>query len=377
MAIFGRHGRLLAGSGCLSLPEPASPPAAAELLDQSQNGLVCAAPVRLPVAETDPLFDEPAAGSHDVSGTVVVELDTALLNERRRQVLLRGDLLAALGLVLLAIFASLTAGAISHPILALARAVNAMADGALDTRVAAVSSSELGAGTGLQCHGPAHRRNAAHARSAHCRGEGAAHPSGASRDPLTGLPNRRAFERLIEEAFAAVAGGEPDFCPLFIDLDRFKQVNDASGHLAGDELLRQVAQLMKSRRRDEDLLARVGGDEFCVLLHACALAEARHVAADLCALIDGWRFVWHDRVFAIGASLGIALDPYATALIAAADAACYRAKEVGRGRACTTPTGERRRPSDRAGSDRHSPGGGCRGVAAVGARSAHRVWDDA
>jgi predicted signal transduction protein with EAL and GGDEF domain len=104
--------------------------------------------------------------------------------------------------------------------------------------------------------------------------------------------------------------------------------------LAGDELLRQIAQLFQGRLREEDTLARVGGDEFCILLDNCTGQRARQVAEDLCGLAAAYRFIWQDKVFAIGASIGLSTVSRQVRnindILAAGDAACYRAKESGR-----------------------------------------------
>lgn len=119
-----------------------------------------------------------------------------------------------------------------------------------------------------------------------------------------------------------------------MDLDRFKIVNDTCGHLAGDELLRQVSCLLQSRCRKTDTLARLGGDEFGLLLYQCSLAEAQRVVQSLHESIQQFRFVWQDKTFTLGISIGVvAIDPCIWKLediINAADTACYAAKNRGR-----------------------------------------------
>jgi diguanylate cyclase (GGDEF)-like protein len=122
----------------------------------------------------------------------------------------------------------------------------------------------------------------------------------------------------------------------YLDLDRFKIVNDSSGHLAGDSMLRDVAKLLRDQVRDSDTVARLGGDEFGMLLVGCPLDKARQIADDVCRVVSGYRFVWHDRVFNVGVSIGlIELGREAGTveqLLAAADSACYVAKKQGAGR---------------------------------------------
>jgi diguanylate cyclase (GGDEF)-like protein/PAS domain S-box-containing protein len=158
----------------------------------------------------------------------------------------------------------------------------------------------------------------------------------ATHDALTGLVNRREFERRLEEAADVARRGEATHMLCYLDLDRFKIVNDSSGHLAGDSMLREVAKLLREAVRDSDTVARLGGDEFGMLLVGCPLDKARQIADDVCRSVAQYRFVWHDRVFNIGVSVGlIEIGREAGSveqLLAAADSACYVAKKEGAGR---------------------------------------------
>ncbi len=158
----------------------------------------------------------------------------------------------------------------------------------------------------------------------------------ATHDALTGLVNRREFERRLHEAVEVAQRGEATHMLCYLDLDRFKIVNDTSGHLAGDSMLREVAKLLREAVRDSDTVARLGGDEFGMLLVGCPLDKARQISDDVCRSIAGYRFVWHDRVFNIGVSIGlIEIGREAGSveqLLAAADSACYVAKKEGAGR---------------------------------------------
>ena len=158
----------------------------------------------------------------------------------------------------------------------------------------------------------------------------------ATHDALTGLVNRRDFERRLDEASEAARRGDASHMLCYLDLDRFKIVNDTSGHLAGDSMLREVAKLLREAVRDSDTVARLGGDEFGMLLVGCPLDKARQIADDVCRSIAAYRFVWHDRVFNIGVSIGlIEIGREAGTveqLLAAADSACYTAKKEGAGR---------------------------------------------
>lgn len=159
----------------------------------------------------------------------------------------------------------------------------------------------------------------------------------ASHDALTELFNRREFERRVERALVAVAGGTPAGALLYIDLDQFKLINDTSGHMAGDQLLIQLSMVMYEQLRTGDVLARLGGDEFGVLAGSVHdEAGARLVAERLRERIDGYVFAWEQQTYTISASIGgVMLDhPTATLkdLFAQADTACYMAKESGRNR---------------------------------------------
>jgi diguanylate cyclase (GGDEF)-like protein/PAS domain S-box-containing protein len=158
----------------------------------------------------------------------------------------------------------------------------------------------------------------------------------ATHDALTGLVNRREFERRLEEAIESGHRGEGQHVLCYLDLDRFKVVNDTSGHLAGDSMLREVAKLLRDAVRDSDTVGRLGGDEFGMLLIGCPLEKARQIADDVCRSVSDYRFVWKDRIFNIGVSIGLIEISRESGtleeLMAAADSACYVAKKQGSGR---------------------------------------------
>ncbi len=158
----------------------------------------------------------------------------------------------------------------------------------------------------------------------------------ATHDALTGLVNRREFERRLEESITTALRGDATHVLCYLDLDRFKHVNDTSGHLAGDALLRDVARQLREAVRDSDTVSRLGGDEFGLLLTGCPLDKARQIADDICRQIGDYRFVWRDRVFQIGASIGLVELARESGSVedtlAAADGACYMAKRQGTGK---------------------------------------------
>jgi len=157
----------------------------------------------------------------------------------------------------------------------------------------------------------------------------------ATHDPLTGLINRREFERRLDEAMDTAHSEEAVHIIYYMDLDRFKAVNDSCGHLAGDNMLREVAALIKDQVRDSDFVGRLGGDEFGALLIGCPIQKARQIATDICNAVDAYRFVWKDKIFNIGISVGLVEISHASGtlqdVMSAADSACYMAKQQGRG----------------------------------------------
>lgn len=156
----------------------------------------------------------------------------------------------------------------------------------------------------------------------------------AQHDDLTGLINRREFETRLERNLKSVhkAGAQHVLC--YLDLDQFKLVNDTCGHAAGDELLKQISALLAHRIRDRDTLARMGGDEFALLLENCSLADANQISNALLKLVRDYRFIYGDKIFNVGVSIGLVVinSNFETVseVIHAADSACYSAKEAGR-----------------------------------------------
>lgn len=162
----------------------------------------------------------------------------------------------------------------------------------------------------------------------------------ASHDALTGVFNRYEFERRLKRALrsAKAEGAEHALC--YLDLDRFKIINDSCGHAAGDELLGQLAELLQKSVRKRDVLARLGGDEFGVLLEFCSLAEAHSVVGSIRDALTAFRFDWENSSFSIGISVGLVSITDATKstneVLRAADAACYAAKDSGHAQSSTS-----------------------------------------
>ncbi|HEV2847204.1 MAG TPA: diguanylate cyclase, partial [Thermoanaerobaculia bacterium] len=158
----------------------------------------------------------------------------------------------------------------------------------------------------------------------------------ATHDELTGLLNRQAFDGHLQRALEEARNFAHTHALCYMDLDQFKVVNDTCGHLAGDELLCRGTALLHDCLRDTDLVARLGGDEFGVLLARCPLEEAEHRVRDFHSALQGFRFTWREKTFAVGASIGLVpiTREFRTVahLLSAADHACYAAKEKGRNR---------------------------------------------
>ncbi|HEV7504172.1 MAG TPA: EAL domain-containing protein [Thermoanaerobaculia bacterium] len=158
----------------------------------------------------------------------------------------------------------------------------------------------------------------------------------ASHDALTGLINRREFEVRLEKAIHSARGDRRHHVLLYLDLDEFKLVNDTCGHLVGDEMLKQITALLRSRVRRSDTLARLGGDEFGILLEDCPLDHSRQIAEEMRRTVREFRFCWREQIFEVGVSIGLVPindDSGDLAhVMSGADAACYVAKDSGRNR---------------------------------------------
>ena len=154
----------------------------------------------------------------------------------------------------------------------------------------------------------------------------------ANHDSLTGLVNRREFEHQLSQIVKSKQ--QTYHALLYLDLDRFKIVNDTCGHNAGDELLQQVSKILQAQIRSSDTLARLGGDEFAVILYRCSQKDAVAVAKKILTSVQQFCFIWQQQSFTIGVSIGVlsfkSQEDTLTSLLKAADAACYSAKNLGR-----------------------------------------------
>ncbi len=158
----------------------------------------------------------------------------------------------------------------------------------------------------------------------------------ATYDDLTGLVNRREFEDRLQEVIELAQERHSDNVLCYLDLDQFKVINDTCGHMAGDELLRQLAQELYRCVRRDDTLARLGGDEFAILLENCTIERAERAANNVRQAVQNFRFMWNENMFTVGVSIGLTLisqeGESISEVLRRADAACYAAKEAGRNR---------------------------------------------
>ncbi len=157
----------------------------------------------------------------------------------------------------------------------------------------------------------------------------------AKHDSLTGLINRVEFEKRLRRVLHSESD-DADHALCYLDLDQFKIINDTCGHRAGDELLRRISDILNTVVRKRDTLARMGGDEFAVLLEHCSIEQAKRVAEQLRHCVETLRFVWEGKRFTLGVSIGLVPmrsgSGTMTDLLSAADESCYAAKDAGRNR---------------------------------------------
>lgn len=158
----------------------------------------------------------------------------------------------------------------------------------------------------------------------------------ATHDALVDLVNYREFHARLQRVAVMSAREKQPYALLFVDLDHFKQINDTAGHAAGDDALRQVGVLLKEQLRSTDTAARMGGDEFAVLLPGCRHERAEQIASNILSAVQKLELCWEGKTFHVGASIGVAYTnegEYDTAtVLRAADSACYTAKRSGRNR---------------------------------------------
>lgn len=271
-----------------------------------------------------------------ILGRVNLELSRIGTQGHKKMLILNGLFISLLGLLASALLAVRMSRDVTMPVKRLADAVDQLGHGRLDVRVSESSGGELrtlesgvnsmAAALQMSQDRMQERIDEATERLSYQ----------ATHDALTGLVNRREFERRLDKALWSAREEGRVHALCYLDLDQFKIVNDTCGHVAGDELLRQLTVLLQSKVRDADTLARLGGDEFGVLLDNCPLEQAKIVADLLRQTVKDFHFVWQEKSFVIGVSIGLVpINQDAGSLdvvLSCADAACYAAKDLGRNR---------------------------------------------
>ncbi|AAZ97613.1 Putative diguanylate cyclase/phosphodiesterase (GGDEF & EAL domains) [Thiobacillus denitrificans ATCC 25259] len=341
VAVFADDGQWLAQVGLGNWDDPSRRHLSTDHIQQIEypDRLVYYAPItRTEVAVDDFSSVGGRAGAATrptrLLGWVGLEVSRSATVKSQRDAIVRSLLILLAGLSVSFYLAWRIGRQITRPILALTHTVSRIGEGHLDERVVQSGQAELGV---LQ---RGVNNMAAHLQAMHGQMQAKIDQATArlvyqaSHDALTGLINRREFEQRLERArmSALEQGREHALC--YMDLDQFKVINDSCGHAAGDELLRQLALLLKGKLRERDTLARLGGDEFALLLENCSIDDALEVADAFRSEVQRFRFKWGDRIFAVGMSVGmVAIDAdsgTAAGLMSAADAACYVAKDRGR-----------------------------------------------
>ena len=307
-----------------------------------KKSLVFYAPIRqteimledFTLVSVKPANEAAPAKSQKLAGWVGLELSTEGLLKDQQHVMLQSLVILLVGLTLSALIGWRMGRQITEPILSLSRVVGRIGEGHFAERVAADGTGEFGilqrgvnqmAGKLQSAHEHMQERiDQATARLIYQ----------AAHDSLTGLVNRREFEMRLDRAVLASQQHGRTHALCYMDLDQFKIINDTCGHAAGDEMLCQLALLLKALMRERDTLARLGGDEFALLLENCDLEDALKVAGQCRAAIQRYHFKWDNRIFAVGASIGLVMIDQdagtAANLLSAADVACYVAKDRGR-----------------------------------------------
>jgi diguanylate cyclase (GGDEF)-like protein len=306
-----------------------------------ENGIIFASPVYRSLVEID---DFSSAGEVNATskanntqieiGHIYVDLSNQTLQNLKQGLVVKILLIGMFGLFVSSLIAWMIGRDITKPIQEIAFAVNKVGEGVFSQTIKENSSGELqilqkGFNSMSQSLKNAyeHMQDKVHEATVMLRYQ-------TQHDDLTGLINRREFEVRLERALKAAHENKVQHVLCYMDLDQFKLVNDTCGHNAGDDLLRQISALFANKMRDRDTLARIGGDEFGLLLENCSLVDANQITNKLLKLVRDYRFAHDDKVFNIGVSIGIviinATFTNISEIMHAADAACYSAKKAGR-----------------------------------------------
>jgi len=274
---------------------------------------------------------EPA---HNLLGYVFVAIDKAALIEDHRDAFIKNVGYITLALMLCSILVSWVSRSISQPIRDMTAALKRFMIGSQQVshgkntlpEIKSLQSTINQISREMQ-HVEADMRHRIQDAQAQLRYQ-------ARHDALTGLVNRQELERRLQQALQDVKLHRANHVFCYMDLDQFRVINDTCGHLAGDEMLRQISMILSQRIRAEDTFARLGGDEFGLLLSYCQVEKAIEIAAQLRQMVETFRFMHEGRLFQTGISIGIVeitADLKDVGQITRhADAACYVAKDNGR-----------------------------------------------
>lgn len=267
-------------------------------------------------------------------GYVFITLDKYELEKGFRQLLIKNISMVGLSLLLCAALALWVSRSISQPIREMTQTLKSLMSGHTSTTLAKNSLPEI---QHLQStlhevslemqHAEANMRDSIQDAQAQLRYQ-------ARHDTLTGLVNRQELERRLQQALNDVKLHQSSHVFCYMDLDQFRVINDTCGHLAGDEMLRQISMILAQRIRTEDTFSRLGGDEFGLLLTYCKIEKAIEIANQLRQMVENFRFIHEGRMYQTGMSIGVvelAANMRDIGQITKhADAACYVAKEKGR-----------------------------------------------
>jgi len=272
--------------------------------------------------------------AHSLLGYVFVAIDKASLIEDHRQAFIKNVGYITLALMLCSILVSWVSRSISQPIRDMTSALKRFMIGSQQVshgkntlpEIKSLQSTINQISREMQ-HVEADMRHRIQDAQAQLRYQ-------ARHDALTGLVNRQELERRLQQALQDVKLHRANHVFCYMDLDQFRVINDTCGHLAGDEMLRQISMILSQRIRAEDTFARLGGDEFGLLLSYCQVEKAIEIAAQLRQMVETFRFMHEGRLFQTGISIGIVeitSDLKDVGQITRhADAACYVAKDNGR-----------------------------------------------
>lgn len=308
----------------------------AQLLKESGQLKSFAAAVITPAVEVNELAGQTHEGKRLRLGWVYVEIDSRQSLHELGGIVLTSSGFALIILLLTGGVALRLANQVSQPLVALVDGVRRIAGGEREVQVITeVASREL---HGLQqgFNQMARALDQAHAEMQARIDEATsllAHQ--ATHDTLTGLPNRRAFEEALRSLLDASHRASDQAVLCLIDLDGFKLINDTVGHAAGDEALCQVAGLLRGQLRGDDLIFRIGGDEFALILRHCSIEDAQRICDHVCSVVADEAFIHEGQHFKLGLSIGFtamkAEHLSAAELTRRADQACYAVKRSGRG----------------------------------------------